>query len=339
MSKLHYFQRYSQRENVVTNNTLLLLSRLYAHSPQYFDAFLSDLLEVESLQIGVSFTQQTPRRGVSVPDGLMDQRSVKVVVETKLHPDAELGQLRKHLESFEGEDSQVLLLLTPAEPGADFQRGLDDAVREYNERNGVNVVAVCTTFTEIIRSYEGALAAHDYELHDLLDDFEDFCTEFPKADLLPRRGYRMRAVPCGETLDENFRFEIYYRKADEAYQGHKYIGVYKDKQIQGIGEIENEVVAKLTDEGFQVIEQDEPVSQAQRDRIEGAIRSAADQRGVDLTIGFRFFLVEKFHKTSFRKQTPGGLRGPQYLDLGHKLNETQLPPVEEIAERLFEKTW
>ncbi len=40
MSEIHYFQRYSQKENVITNNTLLLFSRLYNHSPQKFNLFL-----------------------------------------------------------------------------------------------------------------------------------------------------------------------------------------------------------------------------------------------------------------------------------------------------------
>lgn len=38
MSKVHYFRRYSQPEYVATNNTLLLLSRLYAHASYYLEA-------------------------------------------------------------------------------------------------------------------------------------------------------------------------------------------------------------------------------------------------------------------------------------------------------------
>ncbi len=32
MSNIHYFPRYSQKENMVTNNTLLLFSQLYNNS-------------------------------------------------------------------------------------------------------------------------------------------------------------------------------------------------------------------------------------------------------------------------------------------------------------------
>ncbi|MBQ4529583.1 MAG: hypothetical protein IJA36_03070 [Lachnospiraceae bacterium] len=38
--KIHYFQRYHEKENVVTANTMLLLSRLYAYSADKFFRFL-----------------------------------------------------------------------------------------------------------------------------------------------------------------------------------------------------------------------------------------------------------------------------------------------------------
>ena len=38
--KVHYFQRYSTKENVATANTMLLFSRLYSYSPNKFFDFL-----------------------------------------------------------------------------------------------------------------------------------------------------------------------------------------------------------------------------------------------------------------------------------------------------------
>ncbi len=38
MSKVHHFRRYGQPENAATNNTLLLLSRLYSHDSYYPEA-------------------------------------------------------------------------------------------------------------------------------------------------------------------------------------------------------------------------------------------------------------------------------------------------------------
>ena len=42
--KLHYFQRYHSKENVVTANTMLLLSRLYSYDTNKFFRFLSNFL-------------------------------------------------------------------------------------------------------------------------------------------------------------------------------------------------------------------------------------------------------------------------------------------------------
>ena len=43
MPNIHYFQRYSQPENAVTNNTLLLLGRIYSYSPSRASQLLTDL--------------------------------------------------------------------------------------------------------------------------------------------------------------------------------------------------------------------------------------------------------------------------------------------------------
>lgn len=40
--KIHYFQRYHKGEDVDTANTMLLLSRLYAYSPNKFFQFLKE---------------------------------------------------------------------------------------------------------------------------------------------------------------------------------------------------------------------------------------------------------------------------------------------------------
>lgn len=52
MASIHYFPRYSQKENMVTNNTLLLFSRLYNNSPYKFKLFMNNLLEDSEVEIG-----------------------------------------------------------------------------------------------------------------------------------------------------------------------------------------------------------------------------------------------------------------------------------------------
>ncbi|ROI14818.1 hypothetical protein [Epilithonimonas hominis] len=71
MSKIHCFQRYHQKENVVTNNTMLLFSRLYHHSPKKFEVFLQAIVDSSiELKIGVGFAHQE-KSSKSVPDGII----------------------------------------------------------------------------------------------------------------------------------------------------------------------------------------------------------------------------------------------------------------------------
>ena len=58
MADVHYFPRYTQRENFVTNNTLLLFQRLYDYNLRKFGKFLMELDEnLESLfgPLGIAY--------------------------------------------------------------------------------------------------------------------------------------------------------------------------------------------------------------------------------------------------------------------------------------------
>lgn len=57
MSRVSYFQRFSQAENHATNNTLLMLRHIYATGPARLEHVLSDLLEDQTLEIGVTFNR------------------------------------------------------------------------------------------------------------------------------------------------------------------------------------------------------------------------------------------------------------------------------------------
>jgi hypothetical protein len=52
MSRVSYFQRFSQRENHATNNTLLMLRQFYESSPFKIERVLNSLTD-EDLPIGL----------------------------------------------------------------------------------------------------------------------------------------------------------------------------------------------------------------------------------------------------------------------------------------------
>lgn len=56
--QLHYFQRYHSKENVVTANTMLMLSRLYKYDSGKFFAMLNSLVLGTSESPELSFVLQ-----------------------------------------------------------------------------------------------------------------------------------------------------------------------------------------------------------------------------------------------------------------------------------------
>ncbi|WP_227856960.1 hypothetical protein [Clostridioides sp. ZZV14-6150] len=65
-----------------------------------------------------------------------------------------------------------------------------------------------------------------------------------------------------------------------------------------------------------------------------------DSHGYDLrTIEHRYFFVEKFYETDFKKITPGGSMGTRIFDLSQLLGTDEIPGVEIVAEFLKDKCW
>jgi hypothetical protein len=116
MRAVHYFPRYSQRENVVTNNALLLFLRLHEFSRLKFEDLIEGLcadVEIEFLPQWLRFGQQVGT-GSSVVDGFIAQDSIKIVIEKKLASGFNGDQLLRHLDVFQDERHKLLILLSPS---------------------------------------------------------------------------------------------------------------------------------------------------------------------------------------------------------------------------------
>jgi hypothetical protein len=53
----------------------------------------------------------------------------------------------------------------------------------------------------------------------------------------------------------------------------------------------------------------------------------------------RYFFVEKFYETDFKKTSTGGSMGSRNFDLTQVLELEKLPDAQQIAELLKHKTW
>ena len=134
--KVHYFQRYKQKENVDTSNTMLMLSRFYEYNPDKFFILLNNLILKEDETPELSFDlQQSINGNESIPDAIISQKSFKVVVETKLYNQFAENQLIKHLNQFNNEDIKVILTLDPKPMKNDLFKKFNEYLEIYNEKN------------------------------------------------------------------------------------------------------------------------------------------------------------------------------------------------------------
>lgn len=337
MARIHFFQRYSTKENAVTNNTLLLLSQVYGTSPDLLENLISEISEDLNFRVGPDFGQQIKGTN-SVPDGIVTQANFKIVIETKLEDNVNQTQLKRHLDSFESEESQALLILTGRDVAEQLKTDVQEIVKNYNSAKASSITEIWITFQNLIKSIRLVLSDQHYQLSDLVDDFEEYCAE---SGLLPRAKFRMRAVPCGKSFDENMKYGIYYEPPGRTATPYDYLGIYTRKAIRGIGKVENRVQANLRGNNVEIVynKMNKNVDPEQKQRIKDTVIATREKRGWDISNGHEFIILDDVYKTDFKKLSKGGMRGTQYFDLGEILETEDLPSTSEIARRLSNIKW
>jgi len=336
VSDVHYFPRYSQPENVITNNALLLLLRLYDHDRFKFGRFLHELLgdDLDLVDaLGLQFQQQRGT-GHSIVDGFVAQDSVRIVVETKrANANFVARQLQGHLAAFGTTDHKILMLLSPTAEHLThprFRPLMDTATKA-----GVSVFSV--SFEGMINAARASLPDHDEAMLGLVEDFTAFCSE---EGLLPRDEYMMFVPPCGKSYGDNIQFSLYYWPESRSWRRTAYLGVYRAKAIHKVGRIAKVVACSVDTERDTVtpVEADTTLTPEDKQRILGVTRAAAARRGWDLRRGHRFFLCDRLEDTHYNKASPGGMRGHRYFDLGNILGDIP-KDVAELGRRLQSETW
>jgi hypothetical protein len=338
MARVHDFQRYSQKENVATNNTLLLLSRLYQYRPSLLEKVLNTLVapddEENRLRIGVAMEQQKRKGGESVPDGFIEQQGFRLIVETKRGKDFTPTQITGHAAHFEKARHKVLLLLGSEELIAKDLKALTKAVHQKDK----SVQVVNTTFNAIVAAVRAEIADWQEDLRVMIEDYAEFCTA---SGLLSESWYWMRMVLSGKTFDH----KVYYDIASHGYSAHDYIGLYTGKSVRAVGRITNIITADIVGGKAKVISKDlggkSPTADELR-RIEQVTLLAQSGPGYDIRKGHRFFLVEEFEATDFKKITPNAPMGKRFFDLrefGVPVKENTELPIKVIADRLRQVNW
>lgn len=339
MSSIHYFQRYTSRENAVTNNTLLLLSRIYEESWEAYETLINELAGLSDLdglvRIGPRVTQQN-RESSSVPDGSIRQQSFCVLIETKRNPLTPKKQLRevedqllRHLDGFQEEDIKVLLLLGASPPD---KTGLEE-LREKIRQRDCSVRFNATDFRFLCDRARDLFQSHQHRILGIVDDYQDYCDS---EDLLDRSDDMMYVVPCGDTWPLNEKYGVYYIPEDRFYQRHRYIGVYHDKEVTAVWKVESILEATMDDSGrLKTAIRDGEETRTFDDRIQNMILGGGPRTG-------HLFFCGEPAPTSFRKVSKGGIMRARYINLRETIGASQEEPLgssKDVADALNGLRW
>lgn len=340
MSIIHYFPRYSQKENMVTNNTLLLFKRLYNNSTDKFKSFINAILEDENIELDttVRFTQQEKGIG-SVPDGVIEQESFKIIIETKLYGQQNIEQVEKHFSLYGNQDKKIFLWINKDSIDEKYRKQIIDRLNLINEGKKVKVNFVPTTFKKICKCFYEVINEYDIEMKELIHDFEAFCFEM---GLIDNAETKMRVVLAGTTYEQNMQYGIYYAPSDRGYQNYKYLGLYKNKAVRGIGEVISSAdIFYNWDNGELNIKEIQfgAITPEKKEIAKKVIIQSKEKFGYILSEGHRFFFVNKFYETEYIKPTKGGLMGQKYFDLADIEGFKKEMNIEDIAELLRGKNW
>lgn len=335
--KIHYFQRYHEKENVATANTMLLLSRLYSYSSNKFFRFLKSEYFAGSFEPELVFTLQE-KSLESIPDATITQEGFKIVVETKLTDWFYSDQLMRHLKSFGDEKNKVMITLASEPMSAEKLVDFEKQLKEYNENQTYPVIHINTTFEMMANAIRDVIADRDYEMQDVLDDYLNYCYKDGLIPVSDSWKY-LRMQLAGTTLDFNVNNNVYYDNAERGFRAHDYLGLYKQKSVRAIGKICARITAIETEEGIKYTPEFGELTEGRKQMIAKAMADG-DSHGYDLrTIEHRYFFVEQFYETDFKKISSGGSMGTRIFDLTTLLGTEEIPDVEQIAELLRNQSW
>lgn len=327
MTKVHYFQRYSSLENTVTNNTLQLIARIYSYSPSQASRFLSEILE-EPIDIGLEISQQE-RKQKAVPDGVVIQRSFKIVIESKVDSGVSIEQLIRHAACFSDESTKILVLLTKQV----LDKNIEETTRNMLSSSlPYRVIFRNVTFEMICKAVTSLFKEYESEMFNLAQDYVEYCSD---VSLLTTEF--LRIVPCGESLVLNKRHALYFQPSDRGYSNHSYVGFYNNKVVQAIIKIDSvfdvdydgKVLDKTLVQGRKTDDYDK--------RIISSILEARSSCKKDVSSGHRFFCGEQAFETGFKKISFGGMQNARFLNLREFIGEYS--SAKDIAEKLQNMEW
>lgn len=335
MSDISYFQKYSQRENHITNNSLLMMRHLYRNSPTRMESFIKSVLDDDQIEIGLTFQQQI-RASNSIPDALISQSALNIFIEAKADGLLYLDQIQRHVDSITAQniekESCIILGLTKRLPA---DKDLTD-IRNACKTNGIKFTAV--TYSELIANLYALCPEYETDLYEIVQDYESFLHSVDMID----NPFQMVVFPCGTSWNENIEYGIYYEQGTKPSKANSpFIGIYRDKKITHIGKIKGSAICSLKN-GNLIIQGAKPESGSLDEKDLATIQEVIEKTPYyDLgKSSERYYLIEDLQEVNLIKTSSGGLRGHRYFDL-QAFSEYDLRglSMEEIVKNISGKTF
>jgi hypothetical protein len=311
MTEVTRFPHYHQAENVVTNHVMVMLRMLYNASPKLLEGLLKALC-ADEVTVGPRFSQQIAGSH-SVPDGLILQEPLAIFVETKLSSSLDVDQLKRHCDTIanrlQNRTGSFLIALGSGRSGVEVPEDVTVLARERN------IQSVRANFAELVEQI-AALPVTDLSLREVVQEFTDFVYA---QGLIPREDQFLVAMLTGTSWRDNLVHGVYYEPVDRnpKWQRAAFLGLYHDRQVSHVGRIVTSVAA--VEDGMGQLIFDLPEKGTLNDRQRQAVREVVDA-AQDYYEGFqtgqhRYYIVDKFEPTNFKKATPGGMMGHRYFDI------------------------
>lgn len=336
MAVLNQFQQYSQGENTVTINVLLMLSNLYEINPKYYEEFIKGLTEdSDNYEVIPNSRQQIGNKGGGIIDGHIQVKATKIIIETKLHGLEWIEKLVKYGNSFEKNEFSLLFHLSSNKYANQKTEEIEKKLSELKDVGKINFFSL--TYQDLVDQLKELASNYQYEhyLQRLNEQFEAYCIGM---NLMPRSNHILRAMACGQSFDLNVKYQFYFDLANRGYSSFNYLGIYRWKSVRYIGRVENMIHADWDEEmGLKVKYSRYDITADQEKRLIEAIQESL-KKGWGVDYDHRFFLLKDFEKTDFKKTSPGGIFRVRYFNLDNTLDPVP-GEMKDIAKELKTKDW
>ena len=328
--RISQFQKYSQKENTVTNNVLLMLSRLNDLNVNYYKSIIERLNEDNKQQL--YFPQPIFSQQVGIANGIIDGqievKSSKILIETKLNHKEFVNKLVKYGIVFHKNCYNQLWHLSAKKFNENEVFDINNKLKEiYPE---IKIQFNNLLFADLVDNLQGIYEEnlHDMELKLLHEDFSNYCHE---SNLISNEDFNLLFVPTGFSYNWNKKHKIYYCPTNWHSQSFKYFGLYNWKSVRTISEIETTIIADYNKSTDELTIKDKKIhSPEQIKRLHDGLKDLGENHS-----GLKYYILPEltFYETDFRKVSHGGIQGHRYKDLREYIDKEDFTDIKQIANK------